>query len=90
MAYDFLSMRDRHDPQRRGEDWFLYVGLSMFADIAQAEQIRDRFKAGQHVAEVPLVAGHGFMVAKTRRTTGNYTVWGKPDELLAVTLDNRG
>lgn len=89
-AYDFLSMRDRRDPQRRGEDWLLYVGLSMFADRGQAEQVRDRFKAGQHVVEVPLLAGRGFMLARTRRTAGHYTVWGRPEELLAVVLDTRG
>lgn len=86
-VHDFLSSRDKHDPQRRGEYWFIYVGLSMFADQAQAAGIRDRFRHGQHVAGVPLPAGLGFMLARTRRTTGHFTVWGSPEDLLGVALE---
>jgi hypothetical protein len=89
-VHDFLSSRDKHDPQKRGEYWFLYVGLSMFADAAQAEAIRDRFRQGQHVAEIPLAPDRGFMLARTRRTPGHYTVWGRPEDLLEVALDHRG
>jgi hypothetical protein len=74
----------------RGEYWLLHVGLSMFADAAQAEAIRDRFMQDQYLAEVPLPGGFGFMLARTRRTAGHYTVWGKPEDLLSVTLDRGG
>jgi hypothetical protein len=89
-VHDFLSKRDKRDRQMHGESWFLYVGLSMFAESSQAEAIRDRFKRDQHVAEVPLHANHGFMLARTRRTPGHYTVWGRPDDLLQVALDHQG
>jgi hypothetical protein len=89
-VHDFLSKRDKHDPQMRGEHWLLYVGLSMFADEAQAEAIRDRFRPHQHVAEVPLRGGRGFTLARTGKTPGHHTVWGRPEDLLAAALDYRG
>ena len=89
-VHDFLSKRDKHDPQLRGEHWLLYIGLSMFADAAQAEAIRDRFRPHQHVAEVPLRKGRGFTLARTGKTPGHHTVWGGPEDLLAAALDYRG
>ncbi len=89
-VHDFLSKRDKHDPQLRGEHWLLYAGLSMFADVSQAEAIRDRFKPQQHVAEVLLRPGRGITLARTLKTTGHHTVWGKPEDLLSAALDYRG
>jgi hypothetical protein len=89
-VHDFLSNRDKHDPQMPGEYWFIYVGLSMFETSTQAEAIRDRFRQGQHVAAVPLYEDHGLMLARTRRTPGHYTVWGDPEVLLALALDYPG
>lgn len=89
-VHDFLSNHDKHDPQRRGEYWLIYVGLSMFADRSQAEAVRDRFKRDQNVCEIRLIAGRGFMLARTRRTPGHYTVWGRPEDLLEVALDPEG
>jgi hypothetical protein len=89
-VHDFLSKRDKHDPQMRQEHWLLYVGLSMFAEEAQAEAIRDRFRPHQHVAEVHLRTKRGFSLARTGKTPGHHTVWGKPEDLLAAALDHRG
>ena len=88
-VHDFLSKRDKHDAQIRGEHWLLYVGLSMFADEAQAEAIRDRFRPHQHVAEVELRPGRGITLARTGKTPGHHTVWGRPEDLLAAALAHR-
>jgi hypothetical protein len=88
-VHDFLSKRDKHDPQMSREHWLLYIGLSMFADQAQAEETRDRFKPDQHIAEVELRRGRGFTLARTFRTPGHHTVWGRPEDLLAAALDYR-
>jgi len=45
---------------------------------------------GQRVAEVPLRADHGFMLARTRRTPGHYCVWARPEDLLEIALDHQG
>lgn len=81
---DFLSMAALGDPNRGPA--ILTLGVSMFSTREQAEQVRDRFRRGQHVVAVRLPGGHGFSLARTGRTPGHHTVWGTPDDLLAVAL----
>jgi hypothetical protein len=81
---DFLSVAALGDPNRGPA--ILTLGLSVFASRQQAEQIRDRFRRGQHVSAVSLPANRGFSIARTGRTPGHHTVWGTPDDLLSVTL----
>jgi hypothetical protein len=87
---DFLSNRDRHRVAMRGETWLLHNGISMFSDPAVAEGIRDQYRPTQQVAEVPLARGVGISLAKTRRNPTHYTVWGQPEVLLALALENLG
>ncbi len=89
---DFLSNRDKESPRMRGEDWLLYSGISVFETREQAEALRDRIQRhqGRDVYEVPLPPGFGFMIARTRRTPGHHTLWGRPRDLLMVTLDRAG
>lgn len=87
---DFLSNCAKHRPQMRGESWVVYSGLSMFEDEGQAAEIRDRFMPRQHVSPVPLTARRGFSLARTRRTPGHYTVWGRPEDLLMAVLQAQG
>lgn len=59
----------------------LYDAISMFGSLAQARSRSNR----KHlvVAEVTLVEGAGFHVAKTL-SPGHFSVWGDPEALLAV------
>jgi hypothetical protein len=81
---DFLSVAALGDPNRGPA--ILTLGVSMFATREQAEQIRDRFRLGQHVRALLLPSNRGFSIARTGRTPGHHTVWGTPEDLLAVTL----
>jgi hypothetical protein len=86
---DFLSMAALGDPNRGRA--ILTLGVSMFATRKQAEQIRDRFRRGQHVSAVSLLANRGFSIARTGghqgiTPFGDHPIRGSPDGLLAVTL----
>jgi hypothetical protein len=87
---DFLSNCAKHRPQMRGEPWVLYNGLSMFQDEGHAAQLRDRLMPRQNVSPVPLIAGLGFSLARTRRSPGHHTVWGRPEDLLMTALQAQG
>ena len=87
---DFLSNCAKHRPRMRGEPWVLYNGLSMFEDEGHASQLRDRLMPRQYVSPVPLVAGLGFSLARTRRSPGHHTVWGRPEDLLMTALQAQG
>lgn len=87
---DFLSNYGKHRPQMRGELWVLYNGLSMFEDEGQATELRDRLMPRQYVSPIPLVPGRGFSLARTRRSPGHYTVWGRPEDLLMSALQAQG
>ena len=87
---DFLSNFAKHRPQMRGEPWVLYNGLSMFEDEGQAAELRDHLRPQQHISPVPLTAGLGFSLARTRRRPGHYTVWGRPEDLLMTALQAQG
>lgn len=87
---DFLSNWAKHRPQMRGEPWVLYNGLSMFEDEGQAAELRDRLMPRQHVSPVPLMPGLGFSLARTRRSPGHFTVWGRPEDLLMSALQAQG
>lgn len=87
---DFLSNHDKHNRQMGREPWLLYNGLSMLADAGQAAEMRDRFRRGQHVAEIVLNPGMGIMLARTLKTPGHHTVWGRPEDLLMLALEHQG
>jgi hypothetical protein len=86
---DFLSNRDLWNIPMKPEHWLFFNGISMFEERSQAESMRDRFRPGQHVTEVPLPARQGFTLAKTR-SAGHYTVWGNPETLLTFALEHGG
>ena len=79
---DFLSFAALGDPERGPA--ILALGVSVYSTRQQAEQIRDAFRRSQHVAAIELPANRGIHLARTGRTPGHHTVWGKPDRLLAA------
>jgi hypothetical protein len=78
---DFLSFAALGDPNRGPA--ILSLGVSVYSTRQQAEQIRDAFRRGQHVVSIELSADLGIHLARTARTPGHHTVWGKPDRMLA-------
>jgi hypothetical protein len=77
---DFLSFAALGDPHRGPA--ILTLGVSVYATQTQAEQIRDRFRHGQHVVGIQLPANGGINIARTGKTPGHHTVWATPDQLL--------
>jgi hypothetical protein len=81
---DFLSFAPLGDPDRGPT--ILSLGVSVYSTRQQAEQIRDEFRRGQHVVAIELAANRGIHLARTGRTPGHHTIWGKPDRLLAAAV----
>ena len=81
---DFLSIAALGDPDRGPA--ILSLGVSVCSTRDQAEQIRDKFRRGQHVLAVQLPANGGFHLARTGRTPGHHTVWAKPDRLVQAVV----
>jgi hypothetical protein len=81
---DFLSFAALGDPDRGPA--ILSLGVSVYSTRRQAQQIRDRFRRGQHVVAIQLPVNGGIHLARTGRTPGHHTVWGKADRLLAAVV----
>ena len=81
---DFLSFAALGDPHRGPA--ILSFGVSVYSVRQQAEQIRNRFRRGQHVVAIQLPANRGIHLARTGRTPGHHTIWGSPDRLLAAVV----
>ena len=79
---DFLSLAALGDPNRGPA--ILTLGVSVYATQQQAEQIRDRFRRGQHVIGIQLPPNAGIHIARTGKTPGHHTIWATPDRLLAA------
>jgi hypothetical protein len=76
-------------PPRRieGRSAALHMGLSMYELASQAEQTARLFpKIGRYIARLELGGGCGFNLAPTAQA-GHWTVWGRPDQLLAAVAD---
>jgi hypothetical protein len=78
----FRSFAELGDPDRGPT--ILSLGVSFYSTREQAEQIRDRFRRGQHVVAVRQPGNRGIQIARTGRTPGHHTIWGKPDRLFAA------
>jgi hypothetical protein len=78
---DFVSRAAKGCRPYTAEVPILHVGISMFAEPAQAAS---RFGRSKVPGEVTLEEGQGFHIAKTLGN-GHYTVWGDPDALAERT-----
>jgi hypothetical protein len=80
----FRSNYDRRMRPRGAEqsNALLHVGLSMFAEPAQARTMWRRFPVlGDLIVRVDLVGSEGTWFAFTGKTAGHITVWGRPEAL---------
>jgi hypothetical protein len=80
---DFLSDRRLGRP-RYGNDLEVdHLGMSMFAERAQAEAMMRRYP--KRIAEVRLDPGYGLCLARTLPDVdGHHTVWGLPSDLVQL------
>lgn len=85
----FISNFASGKPPRRIEarSACVHMGLSMYERPSQAEQTARLFPViGGCVARLRLQPGNGFNLARTGQT-GHWTVWGRPDQLVAAVAD---
>ena len=65
----------------------IQMGLSMYEEASQAEQTARAFPViGRYIARLLLTARNGFNLASTGQP-GHWTVWGRPDQLVAAIAD---
>ena len=65
----------------------IHMSLSMFDTLEQVTQLaRALPQIGGYVAAFELAGGRGLCVAKTGRP-GHWSVWGRPEQLLACVAD---
>lgn len=80
---DFLSDRRLGRPRAAEVLEADHLGLSVFAEQAQAEAMMRRYP--KRIARVELVPGHGLSLARTFPVVdGHHTIWGEPDVLARL------
>jgi hypothetical protein len=88
-AEDFLSDRGKGKPPRGDDPVSLEVwdGISVFRTRAQA---RKRARAypwfGEYIAELRVPEDGSIRYKRTLSSAGHHTIWGEPEELLALVV----
>jgi hypothetical protein len=80
--WDFKSHAERGDDRLRGEPAILWRALSVFDREDRAWRLVRR-GLGRGVAAVELHSEDEVHVARTRRRSGHYSVWGEAERLVA-------
>jgi hypothetical protein len=77
----FASNLERDRPRAPKQDYMDWLGISVFGTLEAALNNAARYP--KMVAPVRLVAGHGFMIARTEADIHHhYALWGDPEDLL--------